>query len=311
MRLFEKVVAARPMIVSRRTDGTRLRLAGVGAKRSVLEACPVRYVLDDDASLRCLSEVTNTKRSFDPSNPLLRIPAPVMWLEMRGGLDGLAANSVGFLIESDSSGRAGIISTYLAGDGKPAKIVVMRTVFDLDVPIGMRNLPLMTSRLKHAEFRQLDPLFHHMVGEVDESWRQVIAEKNSIERQAELARLAQACWFALPAALIFTEMLDACALRTSQMHKASSGRSRALELRAETIPSHVEVTLTLEPDQACHDGAEHGLRLASRPHHVRGHLVNRGGKVFWRSSHSRCASAGDAIPKVVTVRQQRRSRLGR
>jgi hypothetical protein len=307
MRLFERVVVSRPMLILRQPDGTRLRLADVGAKRDVINQCPVRYVLDDDASVKCLSEVLNIARTFDPANPLLRMPAPVMWIEMRGCLDGLAANTVGFLIESDEEGRAGTITTYLADDGAQPKLVVMRTVFDLDERIAMRNLPLMTRRLIHADFRHLDSLFAHIIGEVEETWRPVIARKRGSDRQDELGRLGNACWFALPAVLVFIELLDQRALRNASTDGAPSGKARALAVGPGPLSSHIEVTLTLEPDQARHHHIDHTARSAARPHHVRGHLVNRGGKVFWRSSHSRCAGSGAAIPKVVTVRQGRRS----
>jgi hypothetical protein len=48
-------------------------------------------------------------------------------------------------------------------------------------------------------------------------------------------------------------------------------------------------------------GGEHGCRRSPRLHHVRGHLVRRGSRLFWRVPHLRgSARAGRVCTRTVT-----------
>jgi hypothetical protein len=64
----------------------------------------------------------------------------------------------------------------------------------------------------------------------------------------------------------------------------------------------MEVHSPIMPEyQVAHDQASAGFRRRSRLHHVRGHLVRRGAKLFWRVPHLRgSATAGLIRARTVT-----------
>jgi hypothetical protein len=76
--------------------------------------------------------------------------------------------------------------------------------------------------------------------------------------------------------------------------RARSGKAKLLEqteVRAPLLPEY-------NPDQSIGPGASRRLR---RLHHVRGHLVRRGSKLFWRVPHLRgSARAGSLRTRTVT-----------
>ncbi len=81
---------------------------------------------------------------------------------------------------------------------------------------------------------------------------------------------------------------------------ARLNRARHKSGRAPLL-NHIEVRAPLLPEYAEYrDSESHGARRGPRLHHVRGHLVRRGSRLFWRVPHLR-GSARSGMVKSRTV----------
>jgi hypothetical protein len=103
----------------------------------------------------------------------------------------------------------------------------------------------------------------------------------------------------IPLLLAFFLLLNARgATRHESIARAALNRKRLARVRAPLL-DHIEVHASLPMSSLAADGAAiDGSRRPSRLHHVRGHLVRREDRVFWRTSHLR----GNALQGVVRSR---------
>jgi hypothetical protein len=124
-----------------------------------------------------------------------------------------------------------------------------------------------------------------------------IASKQAIARHA-LGTIAPD----IPVLLAFLLLLG---IRSGVSHRPQSfarlNRSRASAGKMPLL-DHVEVhSPVLEPYRFIGVGGNSMGRRARRLHHVRGHLVRRGNKIFWRIPHLRGSSrAGSIRTRTVT-----------
>lgn len=302
-RLFEQI-ARSPVVVSVETpEGRRLDLPGVGAQAAVLADVPVRFVLDRVVSARCRDRV-RLPVAFDVGCERLRLPAPICWIEWFADIaPGCRTDQkCGALIETDADGRRGKMTCYYQRADGRADLIVMAALFDLDQPLAKRSA--LQHRIRHQEMPHLAPLFDHLVGEIDGGWWQWV-NRTPAAAQAAVAELASAIWYAVPLTLAFLELLDdrsqAIAGRAAERAQTRGDleptSGQVLDVRL-TTDGFAEVSLNLNR-RASLTHALYGARSQPCAHVVRGHLVTRAGKTFWRRAHQR----GDGVPrpKVVSV----------
>lgn len=259
----------------------------------------VRYVLDPAASYACGDLVRNGEGLFEPDNCLFRMPADTFWLECFTERDGDASapnRRVGYLVRSGSTGRRGTITPFTeTADGRTRQLPG-QIWFDLDAPIvsekGMYAL-------RHPQLDHVAGLLTHCVLVPDQeslSKMRVSAGSNS----TPLGALAEGTWFALPLMFAFVALLNSPQVvdtRPSDLERLNRARARR---GRPPLLDHVEVRLALG-DSARSGNAGTNGRMTPRLHFVRGHVVRRSGKTFWRQPHLRGDSQKALVFRTVRV----------
>lgn len=259
----------------------------------------IRYVLDLPASNACGDLLRNGVGLFEADNPLFRMPADCFWVELfeehASGYDG-PNRRLGYLVQSEPDGRSGVILPFHETNDGLRRQAPCTIVFDLDDKMSAR--PGMHP-LRHAEMQHLRDLLDHCLLCPDTTGMKEL--RNRSERTTSvLAELAQGTWYALPLLFAFTALLNSPQVvetRNSDLFRLN--RERIKRGRAPLL-DHVEVRLCL--GGAGGIGSPSGaFRTAPRLHVVRGHVVRRNGKTFWRQAHLRGDSHKAIVSKTVRV----------
>ena len=299
---------------------------------SEVAACPLRFVLGDDLT-RASAELAFAEGArLAGCLDLLRIPAPHLWVEWNdevhqrviydtrsaAGYDTTAAGrQVGVLLQASRDGVAAVARTFWIDAGadecSEATMSPLETHIDLlgrftgasDVPavlsgafagITRRGDPAMTFLLDHVRFR-FDAAWaaYYRATAIDAEIQQHVVH-------ASLAAVARD----VPLLLAFFLLLSAKdATRTIPVSRTAINRKRLAHGRRPLL-DHVEVRASLEAlresDSAGLEpaGPEPVGRQSPRLHHVRGHLVRRDNRVFWRVPHLR-GSASRGMVRSRTV----------
>jgi hypothetical protein len=306
VRLLDLIVQGRCAPV-RSNDGCHL--PGAEGFRSVIQQCPLRYVLSDEL-VRCATQLAYAEGDrLSGCLDLIHVPAQEVWvewtesprLEALQGIPSLAvsikrrAKRAGVLVRTARSCRSGTIRTFWSTQTEQVFLSPMITLFDLDDSVRAPSRPLASDWrgnvcLWMQEEPAIDEILGHLQFRLDDQWAQYYQERcfdPALKDQVVRANLGH-CAFDAPMILAFSLMLGARDLLPRQAidherlnlarHKA--GKRPLLE--------HIEVTVPIErpPLQAeAPTGAP--ARVSPRLHHVRGHLVRRESTVFWRSPHLR------------------------
>jgi hypothetical protein len=259
----------------------------------------IRYVLDLPASQACGDLLRNGEGLFEAENPLFRMPAESFWVELfeehANGYSG-PNRRLGYLVESDMAGRTGTIIPFFETYEGLRRQLPCKILFDLD-NVMVRG-PGMHA-MRHAEMTHLSDLFDHCVLCPDpEGMNDFHVGPGG--GSSKISELAHGTWYALPLLFAFTALLNSPQVietRNSDLFRLN--RERMKRGRAPLL-DHVEVRLSLGGGTGSGDGAG-GLRTAPRLHVVRGHVVRRNGKTFWRHAHLRGDSQKAIVSKTVRV----------
>lgn len=261
--------------------------------------CGLRYVLSVDASQQCGELVRSEPELLRADNPLLRLPASSFWIEWHADeAAGLDRQKLGALVEVDDTGRTGTIRCYWADARGDTGAVPGTLNFDLDNPT--LPLPRGSFRLEHVDLPHLNPILSHAQLQLDEGWLAFARGQSAHSVRDLVAYQASTLWFVLPFVLSFAAMLNSEAVvdqRPSDLRELNASR-RARHKRP--LLDHIEVSMRFGNHGAGHASDGDGSRATPRLHFVRGHLVSRGGKTFWRTAHLR--GTGEAPPVTRTVR---------
>jgi hypothetical protein len=325
MKLVDRLAQYRtPLIVENTASGILSHLNGAAEFANRVAQCPVRYVLSDDLTRLCTALAYSKGSRTVACADLLHVPAETVWLEWceapwRAELeqygfgvdaaDTLRSGRRGAFIQSSTDGRRGLIRTFWS-DKETATAVLassMEAYFDFDTPVGYDPHPLdddCRPTVRVSDGGSGDLLRQCIRFRYERSWdayyqqaRSSVASKQAIARHA-LGTIA----IDIPVLLAFLLLLG---IRSGVSHRplnfARLNRSRA---RAGKVPllDHVEVhSPLLEPYRFCGAAGDSMGRRTRRLHHVRGHLVRRGNKIFWRIPHLRGSSrAGSIRTRTVT-----------
>jgi hypothetical protein len=326
MRLQDRVAAsAHPTYIELPGRGGFLLPSAAEIAADVRNA-PVRYVLDDDvAALTARTALVDAAQIADCVD-LLRMPAPLFWLEWseRGVLSAMAALGVGapdrqpraarvgLLVRSDPDGRRGEICIVWEGDGAEPDLSPLRVAFDLDDPTFAGRTP--NGELSHILTVEEDPdltrLLTHARFRLRKEWRKYFALACGDAAQREQALLQNFTMVAadfpfLAAFCLLMSAKNAFAVQPSALDRLNARRAKDAK---HPLLDHIEVTARIGGLRA--DGAPGSVsvRAAARLHFVCGHLVRRGGRVFWRRAHLRgSARRGIITARTICVRAAERS----
>jgi hypothetical protein len=282
--------------------------------------CPVRLVVADDLT-RVSSELAFAGgERLASCLDLVRIPAPLLWVEWNDEMHqqaihecgsttqrdpAAAGRRVGVLLEGSACGRTAVARTFwtqgVAGQSASADVAMspVESHIDLRHPHAvLTGEPQLlqggfagisdsadagvAALLEHVRFR-LDARgaeYYRSVAGSPEIRRQVVEDC--------LSAVARDVPF-LVALFLLLNARDAT--RSSAISRAGINRKRTRQGRARLL-DHLEVRASLDALGSA-ARAEPGAsgRRGPRLHHVRGHLVRRANKVFWRTPHLRGRAA--------------------
>ncbi|HEY4032227.1 MAG TPA: hypothetical protein VGM25_17910 [Caulobacteraceae bacterium] len=315
MRLLDQIALAREPVVIQRPSGQVLRLPGAGSRAGELAAAPLRYVLDPAASQQCAAFIGWNEGMFDPRNELLRVFADRFWLEWRqpdgeGPRD--AAPRAGILVQAEGKGRRGVVQSFWEAPGREPEMAQARVEFDFDLPISGRANHWDVHRLTTARGGALARLVDHLLVRIEPQWLPELSAAGPQALRQAAGRICAVVWRDLVFALAFSALL----VSTDRLAPTPVERERLNRQRAKRgkplLLDHTEVTLSLGDDFQTGAGGQGGGG-SSRPrrlHYVRGHMVRRYGKVFWRMSHLRGEGGADPLVRTVRVRGGRKATDG-
>jgi hypothetical protein len=316
MRLLDSVARCHvPLLLpSSRDSSAPFHVAGPSRFAAQVAGCPQRFVLGDDLARASAELAFADGARLVGCLDLLRMPAPHLWIEWNDGVHkrvihetrstnvafdpAASGRKVGILLRASPSGLTAIGRTFwtdFAGE-ESAEVTLspLETHFDLrgefaeaheahDVLSGgfvdaiHSGNPAMASLLGHVRFR------------FDESWaayyRGAAADPQFRHRLIKES-IDSIAWDA-PLILAFLLLLSAKdATRRAPVSRAAINRKRLANGRSPLL-DHIEVNASLDALSSSEPSGESSSRHSPRLHHVRGHLVRREDRVFWRVPHLR------------------------
>ena len=327
MRLADRIAQCRtPFIVENTKDGSVTHLNNAAAFAEDINRCATRYVLSDELTSLCTalaySKGANTLACAD----LLHVPAERVWVEwaeapwrnelarygFKSPVDSPSLGRRGVFVQSNPQGRRGLLKTFWAHGESELNVLSssMEAYFDFDTPEG-EDPEVFGRRQQWSSICVTD----NAVGDADilrrcfrfrfeRSWQDYYerAELTSVQATALSHHALGTIAIDIPVLLAFFLLLATrpglprrpLMLERINKARARSGKAALLE--------QIEVFAPLLPE--CRSGCSSGSgasRQSRRLHHVRGHLVRRGSKLFWRVPHLRgSARAGSVRTRTVT-----------
>jgi hypothetical protein len=326
MRLADRIAQCRtPFIVASKKDGAITHLNSASAFSQEIGSCATRYVLSDELTRLCTALAYSKGASTLACADLLHVPAERVWVEwteapwrnelarygFKGSVDPGLQGRRGAFIRSSPEGRGGLLRTFWASDESEMSVLAssMEAYFDFDAQQG--EDPEVFGRGPQSSICVWD----EAVGDADilrrcfrfrfeRSWQDYYEKARLTPEQATaLAHHALgSIAIDIPVLLAFFLLLAArprlprrpLMLERLNRARAKAGKTALLE--------QIEVFAPLLPEyHSGGAGASGRSRRSPRLHHVRGHLVRRGSKLFWRVPHLRgSARAGSVRARTVT-----------
>lgn len=326
MRLADRMAQCRtPFIVESTKDGSVTQLNSAATFAADIADCATRFVLSDELTRLCTALAYSKGAGTLACADLLHVPAERVWVEwteaswrnelahygFKNPVDSAHSGRRGVFIQSTPQGRHGLLRTFWANGDSELDVLSssMEAYFDFDTREG--EDPEVFDRQQRPSMCVSD----HEVGDADilrrcfrfrfeRSWHDYYekARLTPVQAAALSHHALGAIAIDIPVLLAFFLLLAArpglprrpLMLERLNRARARSGKAALLE--------QVEVFAPLLPEypSACTSGSATPRRLR-RLHHVRGHLVRRGSKLFWRVPHLRgSARAGSIRTRTVT-----------
>jgi hypothetical protein len=335
MRLLDSVARCyAPLVVPSGKDLAQVQLAGPSRFAAQIVACPLRFVLGDDLTQASADLAFADGARLVGCLDLLRMPAPHLWIEWNDEVhkrvihetrstaefdSAAAGRKVGILLRASANGLTAVGRTFWASvaadEHADVTLSPLETHFDLrgefadskdthDVLAGgfldatHGGNPATASLLDHVRFR------------FDDSWAAYYREAAAnpdFKRRLINDSIDSIAWDA-PLVLAFLLLLSAKdATRLLPVSRAAINRKRLANGRAPLL-DHIEVNASLDAVSTAESAGEGSGRQSPRLHHVRGHLVRRENRVFWRVSHLRgSGSRGTVRSRTVCLAFTRRT----
>lgn len=297
-------IGQNPAVVDiERADGL-WKMPGSSVFVPLVEEADARYVLLQDVTEACRRFSTEWNDLLAPSNPKMRAPLESFWVEW-SDLD--TRQQVGALFNSTLNGRSGSLRLFWKGEAG-VEAAQGQILFDFDRPITSRSrdeLLLFSFECLPSHLQSLKP---HLGLAFDDWWVRYF--RTSPLGPSTLQKAGRECteslWRDAIHALAFIALLG---IRVP-LEKRSIDRSKLNVARSKSgkprLLDHVELTIGVpEGGRASSDRKQGGVRRNPRLHVVRGHLVRRRDRVFWRSAHMRgLQGEGPSMPKTRFVRMR-------
>jgi hypothetical protein len=328
MRLLDLIAQCRePFIVVPRAHGAPMVVSGPGDFAQRIAECPLRLVIADDLTRASAELAFADGDRLVGCLDLLRIPAPRLWVEWSDAIHqqvisqcGTVAQGdpdafgrqVGVLLQAAPCGRSALARTFWSVPNAAGKFDAQMSPIETHISLDTRFNPAANASeilrgryvsLTHSPNSGVDDLLDRVRFRFDERWLQYYeqAASDTDSRQNVIRGSLAAVAHDIPLLLAFFLLLNAKgATRSVPIERSALNRKRLARDRAALL-DHVEVHASIPGySTASEDDVEGGCgtRRAPRLHHVRGHLVRREDRVFWRMPHLR----GSALQGVVRSR---------
>lgn len=326
MRLADRIAQCRtPFIVESTTDGSVTQLSGAATASKDIAECATRYVLSDELTRLCTALAYSKGASTLACADLLHVPAERVWVEWanapwrnelaRYGFSSPEGSTPsgrgGVFIRSTPHGRCGLLRTFWADGESESKVLAssMEAYFDFDTPddeepevFDQQQRSLL--RVSDSTVGDADVLRRCFRFRFERSWQDYYAKANlTSEQDASITHHSLGTIaIGIPVLLAFLLLLvtrPGLPRRPLMLERLNRARAKSGK---EPLLEQVEVFAPLLPEYRS-AGSEGGgaARRTRRLHHVRGHLVRRGSKLFWRVPHLRgSARAGSIRTRTVT-----------
>jgi hypothetical protein len=325
MRLADRIAQCRiPFIVENTKDGSITHLNNAAAFATDANSCATRYALSDELVSLCTALAYSKGARTLACADLLRVPAARVWVEWAEAPWRNELASYGFkcpvspstgrrgvFVQSTPQGRRGLLRTFWV-DGESELNVLsssMEAYFDFDAHegenpdafVGQQESSICVS--DHA-IGKADILRRCFRFRFERSWQDYYGRARLTPLQASALSHHALGTIAIdiPVLLAFFLLLvtrPGLPRRPLMLERLNKVRARSgkaplleqIEVFAPLLPAYKSVAGSVsEPSQRWR-----------RLHHVRGHLVRRGSKLFWRVPHLRGnARAGTIRSRTVT-----------
>jgi hypothetical protein len=322
MRLADRIAQCRtPFAVENPKNGSVTQLNNAAAFSQSVKSCATRYVLSDELTSLCTALAYSKGADALACVDLLHVPAERVWVEWaeapwrtelaRYGFnspgDSACSGRRGVYIQSTPQGRHGLMRTFWSSRHSELDVLSssMEAYFDFDTQEGEDP----------ATFdRQIRPsicVSENALGKADllrrcfrfrfeRSWQDYYdgAQLTSVQAAALSHHALGTIAIDIPVILAFLLLLvtrPGLPRRPLMLERLNRARCRSGKAR---LLDQIEVFAPLLPEYRTSAGSLPKVgRRASRLHHVRGHLVRRGGQIFWRVPHLRGSARSGVIHK--------------
>jgi hypothetical protein len=322
MRLLDRVARCRvPLSLPACHGATSVEVAGASRFAAQMAACPLRFVLGDDLTRASAELAFADGARLVGCLDLLRMPARHMWIEWNDEahkrvihetqstveFDAAAiGRRVGILLQASANGLTAVGRTFWAdaADDECADVTLspLETHIDLrgesaDVAHSRDVLSGGYVHVTHGGNSATASLLDHVKFRFDESWAgyyREAARDVDFRRRLINDSIDSIAWDA-PFLIAFLLLLSAKdATRLISVSRAAINRKRLANGRAPLL-DHIEVNASLDAVSSAESSGDLSGRQSPRLHHVRGHLVRREHRVFWRVPHLRGSAARGTV----------------
>ena len=326
MRLADRIAQCRtPFIVENTKDGSVTHLNNAAHFSGDISSCATRFVLSDELTRLCTALAYSKGASTLACADLLHVPAERVWVEwteapwrdelvrygFKSPVHSPRLGRRGVFIEATAQGRHGQLRTFWTTGESELEVLSssMEAYFDFDTREG--EDPEVFGRRQRSSICVSD----HAAGEADilrrcfrfrfeRSWHDYYdrARLTSVQAAALSHHALGTIAIDIPVLLAFFLLLatrPSLPRRPLMLERLNRARSRSGK---PALLEQIEVFAPLLTE--CESGFASGSGTVRRPrrrHYVRGHLVRRGNKLFWRVPHLRgSARAGSVRTRTVT-----------
>jgi hypothetical protein len=325
MRLADRIAqCSTPFIVQNTKTGRLTHLNNAATFSKEIASCATRFVLSDELTRLCTALAYSKGASTLACADLLHVPGERVWVEwteapwrnelarygFKDSVESGCSGHRGVFIQSTPQGRGGLLRTFWTTGKSEVDVLSssMEAYFDFDTEqseepaVFDREMP--SSICVSDIGAKADILLRCFRFRFERSWKEYYEEAHLTPAQSSalihhaLGSLA----IDIPVVLAFFLLLvtrPGLPRRPLMLERLNRVRAK---VGKPALLDQMEVhSPILREYQSEYSQASAGLRRRSRLHHVRGHLVRRGAKLFWRVPHLRgSAAAGRIRTRTVT-----------
>lgn len=337
MRLLDQLARCHePLRVALDTAPTQpFEVSGPSRYASLVVSCPHRFVLADDMTRACAELAFADGERLASCLDLLRLPAPLVWVEWNDRIHheamlasgvatqvdpAAAGRRVGVLLRGSPRGDGAIVRTFwtdLVAGGQPeVAMSPLETHIDLGAGLGSGTGIAEVLRGGFASATDerdasMATLLDHVRFRLDDDWARFYraAAADSATQQRIVTDSLAAIVRDAPFVLAFFLLLNARdATRSTPVTRVAINRKR-LRRGQSPLLDHVEVSACLDAVRATDEmSGGTAARQSPRLHHVRGHLVRRDDIVYWRTPHLRGSATRGLVRSRTVCLSFRRNR---